>query len=51
MGNEDGIILFGAGAIAAFSDDCSRIVYEGCTVMYPMIQLAVYMDFDEATKK
>jgi len=44
--NED-LHVMQVGGMDKFSEDISSIVYDGGTVMYPMLQLAVYMGFSE----
>lgn len=40
-------MIYGFKYFAKFSDDCYKTVYDGYTITYSIIQLAIYMGFDE----
>lgn len=40
-------MIYGPNYFAKFSDDCYKTVYDGYTITYSIMQLAIYMGFDE----
>lgn len=40
-------MIYGPKYFAKFSDDCYKTVYDGYTITYSIMQLAMYMGFDE----
>jgi len=44
---KDLYLFWGGGAIEKLSEEPSKIIYDGHTVMFPMLTLAIYMGFSE----
>jgi len=44
---EDIYLFWGGGAIGKLSEEPSKIIYDGHTVMFPMLTIAMYMGFSE----